>query len=386
MKARIFGLTGTNGKTTTKEFAAAVLGTKLRVQYSAGSFNNHWGVPISLLSIDSSHEAAVIEMGMNHLGELETLSKIVEPDVVLCTMVGQGHLEGVGSVEGVAKAKSEIYEFAPSHAVKIFNLENPYTRKMYSDWGQRLPPAQRFTFAGFSWEKTASHLSSSQVVIPASDVAMDVVAAGLDWISVKGRIREVHGEARVPVFGRQNITNIMAAACFGLVAGLSPQEIWAALPMCRTAWGRNQWVALHSGAQVLFDAYNANPESMRAAVENFAQLQTDKQGRKMAVLGEMRELGARTPDLHRELGRQVARAGFDAVAFIGPSKASFQEGLEAGGFSKKLFITDTYEDSLASHVLPVLDQSDIVLFKGSRGMRLEKVLEALKPIDFHSKK
>lgn len=370
MKATILGITGTNGKTTAKEFTAAMLETKFKVQYSKGSFNNHWGVPISLLSIQPDHEIAVIEMGMNHPGELKDLSAIVEADVVVCTMVGRGHLEGVGSIEGVANAKSEIYKYAPDDATFIFNLDNEHTKKMYETFGRKKPSERILKFASAGdW--------------PEVDVCFEVVSASEESLHVRGQIQGQSGETTIPVFGRQNVTNLMVAACFSLRCGLTPAEVWLALPKCRTVWGRNQWVNLESGARALFDAYNANPESMRAAVDNFSLLKSS--GRKFALLGEMRELGSHAPDLHRELGRAVGAAGFDEVLFVGPSHAEFADGLKAGGFSKKPVLSGAYEQNLALKAWPVLNDEDIVLIKGSRGMQLEKALADLKPLNFKAK-
>lgn len=382
MKARIVGITGTNGKTTTKEFTAALIGSRKDVYYSKGSFNNHWGVPLSLLAIDPVHEVAIIEMGMNHPGELTALSRIAEPDVVVVTMVGRGHLEGVGSIEGVAQAKAEIYACATKTASLVFNLENSHTRKMYETYGARLEPAKVLTFAGPAVGLPGGSAASS--AWPALDVSLEVVSMGIDSMHVRGEIQGVGGEVTIPVFGAQNITNLMAASALALSCGLSPAEIWAALPLCRTVWGRNQWVKLENGARVLFDGYNANPESMRAAIENFAKLKAN--GRKLAILGEMKEMGAHAASVHRELGEIVARAGFDGVSFFGPSQADFAAGLEAGGFSKTLFISDSYEQKLAPRMPPVLDGNDIVLMKGSRGMQLEKALLDMKPVNFQAQK
>lgn len=379
MKARILGITGTNGKTTSKEFAAAVIGSKFNVQYSKGSFNNHWGVPISLLSIAPHHEAAVIEMGMNHPGELKELSHIVEPDAVVVTMVGRGHLEGVGSIEGAAKAKAEIYDCAPANAVRIFNLENEHTRRMYERWAKELPQEKVMTFASRSCPLPAG--------LPRPTVALEVVSATPEALHVRGEIAGVRGEVEVPVFGRHNVTNLMVAASLGLACAMTAEEVWEALPLCRTAWGRNQWVDLEGGAKALFDAYNANPESMGAAIDNFAGLNSRAPGgRKIAVLGEMRELGAHAPELHRELGVRAAQAGFDHICFVGPSGEAFAAGVKSTGFSKTLFVTNSYELNLASRMVPVLDRNDILLIKGSRGMQLEKVLAEFKPIGFDAKK
>ena len=320
-RAMILGITGTNGKTSTKEFAAALLAARFNVQYSKGSFNNHWGVPISLLSIHPSHDVAVIEMGMNHPGELETLSKLVDADAVVCTMVGRGHLEGVGSIEGVAAAKSEIYEFAPRNATFIFNLDNEHTNRMMSQ------------FAG-EGRRTLTFGEG------AGDVSLHVKSMTSEMLTVTGEIKNISGTAEIPVFGKHNITNLMAAASLALAAGMSPQEIWKALPQCRSAWGRNQWVRLKIGARVLFDGYNANPESMRAALENSKLLlsgagenqgagssaASEFPGGGVAVLGEMRELGSYAESLHEELGRTLASVGFREVIFLGPSYKSVQKG------------------------------------------------------------
>ena len=380
MHARIVGITGTNGKTTTKEFAAALIGSKFKTQYSKGSFNNHWGVPMSLLSIDTSHEVALIEMGMNHPGELTELDEIAEPDVVVCTMVGRGHLEGLGSIEGVAKAKSEIYEHAPAKSMRIFNMENKQTREMFDRLGAALTPAQVLKFAG------REKFPEGTTVWPELDVCFAIQEVGAEYLRFEGEIQGVRGETSVPVFGKQNSNNLMVAACCALACGMSPAEVWGALPLCKTAWGRNQWVELQDAGRVLFDGYNANPESMTAALENFTALMPGQGGRKFAVLGEMLEMGDTAPAVHREMGEIAARAGFDQISFFGPHGREFEAGLKAGGFDKKLFISSTYEQSLATQTLPVLKLGDIVLIKGSRGMKLEKVLADLKPVSFDAKK
>lgn len=373
MNAKVLALTGSNGKTTTKEFAAQIIGSKRKVHYSKGSFNNHWGVPMTLLALESSHEIALIEMGMNHPGELTRLCEIAEPDAVVVTMVGRGHLEGLGSVEGVANAKAEIYEGAKSEADFIFNIENEHTRRMFERFKTR-SQGRVITFAGVG--KTPSGVET--------DISLEVTAMELESMSIRGQIRGVKGEASVQVFGAQNVTNLMAAAALSLSAGLSPEDIWAAFPKCRTVWGRNQWVQLSSGARVLFDGYNANPESMRAAIENFSLIKA--KGRKFAIIGEMKEMGSFAAQVHHEIGLLTARAGFDGVCFFGPSGDHFAAGLNAGGFAKNQFISDSYELGLAPRMLPVLDGNDIVLIKGSRGMQLEKALLDLNPLDFQEKK
>ncbi len=380
-KARILGLTGTNGKTTTKEFSATILGERFNTACSKGSLNNHWGVPMSLFAIEPHHEVAVIEMGMNRRGEIHDLVRIADPDVVAVTMVGRGHLEGLGTVEEVAKAKEEIYAATQPAATRIFNLDNPFTQKMH----------RRALAGDYGTGRILTFSSGSTVVAPGensslTDVSMALESAGEDSLSLRGSIAGVEGIARVPVFGAHNVNNLMVAACFGVAVGMSPEEIWKSLPKCQTGWGRNQWVRLASGGKVLFDAYNANPESMKVALQNFAGLSVGHKGRKIGILSEMLEVGPQGESLHRELGEQAARAGFDALYFVGPSEAAFADGVKCSGFKNSLYISNSYEDFLASGQSPVINPSDIVLMKGSRGMQLERILKSWEPLDFQMKK
>jgi UDP-N-acetylmuramoyl-tripeptide--D-alanyl-D-alanine ligase len=287
-------------------------------------------------------------------------------------MVGRGHLEGVGSIEGVANAKSEIYEFAPRNATFIFNLDNEHTNRMMSQ------------FAG-EGRRTITFGEA------AGDVSLHVKSMTSNALVVEGEIKNVSGSVSVPVFGKHNITNLMSAASLALAAGMSPQEIWQALPLCRSAWGRNQWVNLKSGARVLFDGYNANPESMRAALENSKLLlaptaASEFRGRGIAVLGEMRELGDHAAALHEELGQILRHAGFSEVIFIGPSCEAVKKGFANGETSKiKSQFLPAFDAKAATTLKSELKSGDYVLIKGSRGMSLEVFLEALEPLDFKKK-
>ncbi len=372
MSAKILAVTGTNGKTTTKEFASTILSQKFKTQFSKGSFNNHWGVPISLLSIEREHEVAVIEMGMNHAGEISELVGMTDPDVVLVTMVGRGHLEGLGSIEEVAKAKEEMYTFADPGVRTIFNIENEYTRKMYLNY-MKAHPKPSFNPILFTSKMdafAATHRATIHFDIKSSDITS---------LKIKGFIDNIDGEVEVPVFGEHNVYNLMAASALSLSAGMSPAEIWQALPKCQTSWGRSQWMTAKSGALILFDAYNANPESMKAAIENFSKLRV--RGRKIAFLGEMKEMGAAAAAVHRELGTLAGSKDFSHIFFVGPSEAEFSKGIEASKFKNNLLVTSAYKKNLALNVQPVLDRDDVVLIKASRGMELERILEELEPIE-----
>jgi UDP-N-acetylmuramoyl-tripeptide--D-alanyl-D-alanine ligase len=374
-KAVVVGITGSNGKTTSKEFTAALVGTKRKVHYSKGSFNNHWGVPLTLLAEPEGTEVSIVEMGMNHAGELTELCRIAEPDIVVCSTVGAAHIEFFGTLEKIAEAKEEIYKASPASAIRIFNLDNPYTKKMHEHSLQTQKSKRVITF-------------SSQET--GADVRLKIDELSMSSLKISGTIGggsggggESSGEkaqAQVAVFGAQNLTNLMVAASVGLAVGLSPKEIWAALPACKTNWGRNQLVHTRKGAEILFDGYNANPDSMRALLENVALIQN--RGKKIGVFGQMLELGAQSSQLHQTLGEKAGGAGFDMIWFYGPDAESFMRGIQNAGFKKSIMISKSYEEALASKIASVLDKDDVALVKGSRGMKLERFVMACDPLDF----
>lgn len=367
-RAKVVGITGSNGKTTTKEFAAAIVSSCMSVHYNKGSFNNHWGVPFTLLQLPVDKDVALVEMGMNHAGELTELSHIVEPDVVVCTMVGRAHMEFFGTIEKVAEAKEEIYLAAPPKAHLVFNIDNPQTLKMYEKAKRGRAANSLFTFS--KQDSTAT-------------VQLKIKKATLDTLVLEGVIAGVAGEAEVAVFGVQNLTNIMAAATIGIAVGMTADQVWAALPRCRTIWGRNQILDTKSGAKVIFDAYNANPDSMKALIDNM-QLVSIK-GKKIGVFGQMREMGSLSPELHRELGQWVGAAGFSDVFFIGSDHEAFQEGVQTAGFKGGLHIESDFNEKIGSELSACLSNNDLVAMKASRGTKLERFVPYAGVIDFQSK-
>lgn len=367
-KAVVIGLTGSNGKTTTKEFIAALLSPFREVHYSKGSFNNHWGVPFSLLQLRPSHEVGVIEMGMNHAGEITELVNIAEPDIVLCTMVGRAHIEYFGSIEKIAEAKEEIYEAAKPKATRIYNLDDPRVAKMYERGRAKFPAAKILTFSSRNGQ---------------ADVSLRLKELTMRHLEVEGTVAGEAGVVRVPVFGAQNLVNLMAAAAAGLAAGLEPGEVWQGLSHCRTAWGRNQFVKLGSGAEMIFDAYNANPDSMAALLDNMKLVKGG--GRKVGVFGQMKELGEQSPVFHEEFGRKAAGAGFDEIFFIGADNAAFAKGLVAGSYGGPVHLGDDYSEDLGRRLAEGLRAGDMVVVKGSRGMKLERFVEPCAPTDFGTK-
>ncbi|MGZ3768987.1 MAG: UDP-N-acetylmuramoyl-tripeptide--D-alanyl-D-alanine ligase [Bdellovibrio sp.] len=367
-RAKVLAITGSNGKTTTKEFSAALIGSVLDVHYNKGSFNNQWGVPFTLLQLPRTKDVAIVEMGMNHAGELIELVHIADPDVVVCTMVGRAHMEFFGTVEKVAEAKEEIYEAAGQDTVRIYNLDNKQTHNMYVKACEKYPRNKIMTFSSED---------------PRADVHLMINSMNMNELSINGIIAGLEGSAHVQVFGAQNLTNLMAAACLGLAAGMTAEQVWKGLSFCKTNWGRNQLVHLKSGAQMIFDAYNANPDSMKALIDNMKLLSVP--GKKVGVFGQMRELGSASAALHEELGSWVGSAGFDKVYFIGEDSNSFKQGLQKAGYKNPSLIENTYQESAGKDLALTLRAGDIAVVKASRGTKLERFVFPCDPLDFSEK-
>jgi UDP-N-acetylmuramoyl-tripeptide--D-alanyl-D-alanine ligase len=218
---------------------------------------------------------------------------------------------------------------------------------------------------------------------PRADVHLMISGMTLTEINLKGIIGGVEGAARVSVFGAQNLTNLMAAACVGSAVGMTPEQIWKGLTECRTNWGRNQLVHLKCGAQIIFDAYNANPDSMKALIENTKLLAVA--GRKVGVFGQMRELGEASQMLHEELGQLVGKAEFDRVYFIGDDFVSFQKGLSSVGYKNPMQIQKEFSADIGLDLAQYLKMGDIAVVKASRGTRMERFVFPCDPLDFTTK-
>jgi UDP-N-acetylmuramoyl-tripeptide--D-alanyl-D-alanine ligase len=370
--ALIVGIAGSNGKTTSKEFCAALLSAFRKVHYSKGSFNNHWGVPFTLLAQPEDAEVSVVEMGMNHEGELARLAEIAEPDIAVCTYVGVEHIEYFLTLEKIAAAEEEIYKYSPSNSTRIYNLDNEFTKKMYDKASTGMICSKFITFS------EAANVGDIKV-----DVQMKIESSTMHSLTVAGQIRGVRGQATVSVFGRHNLTNLMTAAAVALAVGISPEEIWQALPRCKTNWGRNQLVATESGAEILFDGYNSNPDSMKALVENMSLIHVE--GKKIGIFAEMRELGELSSKLHFETGEVVGRSNLDQVWFYGDHHQDFVKGLQSAKFRGVIQSSVDYQEATATEIAAKLKAGDIALVKGSRGMQLERFVKKCKPLDFGEK-
>ncbi|MBR5723760.1 MAG: UDP-N-acetylmuramoyl-tripeptide--D-alanyl-D-alanine ligase [Bacteroidales bacterium] len=339
----VLGLTGTNGKTTTKNLIAAVLAKKFRVTATQGNLNNDIGVPLSLLSITPETEIAVIEMGANHPDDIAKLVKVSQPDYGLITNVGRAHLLGFGSFEGVKAAKGELYNWLGSHrgSLIFLNEDDPDLREMAA-----AQPCHIFGY-GLAYQ-------NAQVLPATPEEPFLRLRLGADLV-------------RTNLVGAYNATNVLAALAVGEYFGVPRADAIAAVGEFVPDNNRSQMVRTASNTLIV-DAYNANPSSMRAALDNFRLVEAP---RKFALLGDMRELGGESLAEHRKVVLQLRGAGLPAC-LVGEEFRQALASLPPGG--EPWFPTsEALAEHLASH--PVSDT--VVLVKGSRGIQMEKVLEKL---------
>ena len=340
---RIVGVTGTNGKTTTKELLAAVLGEKYNVLYTEGNFNNHIGVPKTLLRLKPEHEMAVIEMGANHPGEIKTLVNIVEPDYGLITNVGKAHLAGFGSFEGVIRTKGELYDYLRDHGGKVFiNSGDPILSEI----------------AG----------SLVRIKYGISDVADAEVNGEVTVCDPYLNFRWRHEDGpwhnvSTHIIGSYNIMNMLAAACVGLYFEVKPEQVDHALATYVPKNNRSELeVTAHNS--LIIDAYNANPTSMNAALTNFRDMKADN---KMAILGDMGELGAVSNEEHQKVVDFLKDSGLDEVWLVGK-----EFGKTVCPF-RKFNDVEEVKQAIAAH----RPEGRCILIKGSNSMHLYQLPKLL---------
>lgn len=357
----VVAVTGSNGKTTTREMIAAILSKRGRTLKNDGNYNNEIGVPLTLFGLDADHRAAVIEMGMNHPGEIARLTDIARPQIGVVTNAAAAHLEGLGSIDGVADAKAELYAGLPATGVAIANADDPRMLKRAQASGRRV-----LTFAVGRQRR--------------GDVAvLDVLehgAAGLRFLLGIGN-REV--EVELSLVGTHNAANAAAAAAAAVALGCTDREIAAGLSDVRPVGRRLRVERLASGLQLIDDCYNANPLSMGAALQTLRDLADDDEAsRPVAVLGDMLELGEFEAEAHRVVGQAAARAGVALLAAFGPRARLLADAAAAAGLPEdRIFHTEDV-DALIAWARTRLTPADLLLVKASRGLKLERLVEALR--------
>ena len=344
---RVVGITGSNGKTTLKEMIAACLAATGSTLATAGNLNNEIGVPLMLSRIAKNHEFAVIEMGANHAGEIAYLVSLANPEVVVLTNAGAAHLEGFGSIEGVAKAKGEILQNPDRPRVAVLNADDDY----FEFWCSLVPDIEMLSFGlGDSADVRATDIS--------------VHADHNEFL-----LQTPQGETRVslPVVGIHNVRNACAAVAVALSLGLDIATIKAALESMAPVKGRLLPLRGLNGCMLFDDSYNANPRSVAAAAEFIASLS----GESWLVLGDMFELGEDAEELHREVGASARASGVNRLLALGDLSKAAVEGFGEGGVWFESI------DTLMADVMNISDGTN-VLVKGSRGMRMERVVDVLR--------
>ncbi|MCP4604050.1 MAG: UDP-N-acetylmuramoyl-tripeptide--D-alanyl-D-alanine ligase [Proteobacteria bacterium] len=347
----LVGITGSSGKTTTRRLLASILGERYITHQPIRNYNNHIGVPLTLLNLEARHEAAVLELGCSDFNEIAELTKYADPDVALITNVGPAHLEKLGDLEGVAKAKGELFLGMREEATAVVNLDDHRIAALPIRAGKRIS-------FGTSNGALVKLIQRSPSGMRGQDLVFDI----------QGR----RMEGSLPLIGSHNAMNALAAAAAALAVGLGPDEIAKGLAAATPEPGR---LTLKEGPQktiIVDDTYNANPASMRAAVA--ASKELSEGGRTIAVLGDMLELGDQTEKEHLSLGRHIVDMGIELLVTMGEGGALINRGASDAGFSRDKCLSASDQASAADLVQERINEGDIVLVKGSRGMQMEKVV------------
>jgi UDP-N-acetylmuramoyl-tripeptide--D-alanyl-D-alanine ligase len=347
----LIAVTGSAGKTTTKEAIAHVLSARFRVLKSEGNFNNHFGLPLMLLKLEPEYDVAVIEMGMSHAGEIRALARIAQPEIGVVTNVAPVHLEFFDSLAGIARAKYELIESLPAGGTAVLNSDDEYVSQFGRDF-------------------------NGKVVMYGTRITADVRAEnirtkgaeGADFDVVIGSIRE---HATLPLVGEHNVLNALAAVAVGLERGLTPAEAVGALVTLAPAEKRGQVLQV-GNSTVINDCYNSNPKALEAMVDALAGMAAK---RRIVVAGEMLELGPAGEEMHRQAGRHIAEKKIDVLVGVRGLAQTMVEGARSGG-TRAEFVPASEQagDWLAREAR----DGDVILLKASRGVKLEKALEIWK--------
>jgi len=338
----ILAITGTNGKTTTKELITAVLSKKFRVDSTKGNLNNHIGVPLTLLSMDESTEFGVVEMGANHPGEIKILCDIANPDFGIVTNIGKAHLEGFGSFEGVIKTKSELYDFIRNKGGKCFiNADNSLLSK------------QAEGIETISYGESTSYYMTGELASTDNYLVVKALFPK-GWLYLKSNL-----------VGNYNFENLLAAACIGKYFEVDPILIQDAIAQYTPSNNRSQLIKKANNT-IIMDAYNANPTSMMAALKNFGSIQHEN---KCLILGDMLELGDASAEEHQKITDFIEEQAFSDVYLVGPQFKNTIDRTQKKKFEQVELL------SIYLKTQPI--ENKLILIKGSRGIHLEKVLDLI---------
>ena len=347
----VIGVTGSSGKTTTKDFIAGVLGVRYKTLKTTGNLNNEIGLPLTILELEKEHQVAVLEMGMSASGEIRTLCEIAHPEYGVLTNIGEAHLELLGSIDAIAKAKGELLDYLGSGGVAILNGDDPRLLSL----GERFPG--KVYYYGFNQ----------------GDIKGLQLSQRGEKTFFRARFPNNKKEwFESPLPGRESVSNALAALTVGYILELSLSEMQEGLKSAQSTAGRFQVLHNRDGIGIIDDSYNANPSSVRAALRLLSELGGSKT---VAVLGDMLELGPGSREAHLSCGRYAAECGIGHLICVGELSRGFAEGALSAGL--KAACCDTHNEALEELAKISLKKDWFVLVKGSRGMRMEVVVRGL---------
>lgn len=347
MKKPVIGITGSVGKTSTKDMIATTLSAKFNTHKSQGNFNNHIGMPLTVLGLEEEHDVLVVEMGMRGLGEIRALTHIAKPNIAIITNIGISHIERLGSQDNILKAKMEIVEGLEEDGLLILNANDP-----------RL--------------KNINHANHKRIVyigvdVPCDYMAYSVIDKGEEGISFKIKLYNKEYVINIPAVGKHNVHNALCGIACGIELGMTPEEIIEGIQSYQSEKMRLNIIE-KDGIKFIDDCYNASPDSMRAGLQ---ALKSVAKNRAIAILGNMFELGEMASEAHFQVGKMCSELGIDFTIIMGDNAEDVARGI---GNEKAYLIFDSHED-IVKYLKGNLSKGDVVFIKGSRGMRMEKILE-----------
>lgn len=352
----VVAVTGSNGKTTTKDMIASILSTQFNVTKTHANFNNEIGVPVTLLNMEANTEVVVVEMGMDRFGQLDFLSKLVNPDIAVITMIGEAHIEFFGSRDKIADAKMEITHGLKEDGTLVFNGDEPLLNERVAEITQ-----QQLRFG--------RQLSNDLYATSVQDQPRQLTFTVNEWPDE---------EFMIPMVGEYNVNNALAAIGVGKLLHITPAHMKQALANVELTENRAEWVNGKNGEQILSDVYNSNPTAAKQVLKTISAMPTT--GRRIVVLGDMLELGDAAPRLHASLASEINPAKIAAVYLVGEQMLNLKEALIKAGYpAEQIYHYDANDlEQLTNDLAQTLTGDDLLLLKASHGIHLEKVLTALK--------
>ncbi len=352
---KVVGITGSIGKTTTKEFTSALLEQRFKVLKSEGNFNNHLGLPLSVLRLRDDHEIAVLEMGMSHRGEIKTLTQIAPPDVAVITNVQPVHLEFLKNMDNIADAKKEILEGLKPAGTAVLNGDDPWVNKIASSWkGEKI-------FFGFSKRYDIS--------------AQNIHKTGLEGMQFELNYGEQIENVVLPSFYDSTLLNFLAAVAVAYAFSIPIEDITERSAQLKPTAKRGTVFLLEKDLTLIDDSYNSNPAALESTLKSVSELPAK---RKIAVLGDMLELGEDSVKYHVSAGKRIVDNGFDLLATVGPLSKHMAEGARERSMPQDRIHIFKDSHEAAKNLKDLLEHGDLILVKGSRGMRMEHIIEQLK--------